>query len=81
MPSVDGSVISNAMWAGDIDLLNQLAPCRCCCADHTFEDCPARSWFACRGQNNSPFADRESWFRHYEKFHGMTREQFFDWSE
>jgi hypothetical protein len=77
MPSVE---ITNAMWAGDVETLHEIAPCRCCCHEHTFEGCPARQWFGCRGNGVTPEADCEAWQKHYEQFHGMTREQFFDWS-
>jgi hypothetical protein len=33
--------IEAAMWDSDTALLDELAPCRCCCHEHTFEDCPA----------------------------------------
>lgn len=67
--------IENAMWAGDVERLHEIARCVCCCAEHTFESCPARQWYGCRGQTFH-YEDRESWFRHYERFHGFTREQF-----
>ena len=41
--------VDRAMWAGDVGLLSELAPCRCCCHEHTFEDCVARLWNGCRG--------------------------------
>jgi hypothetical protein len=63
-----------AMWDGDVELLDRLAPCGCCCHEHTFDDCPARRWHGCRG---SGYIDVESWVRHYAQHHGMTREQFF----
>jgi hypothetical protein len=70
------------MWAGDEELLWELAPCRCCCHEHTFEGCEARQWNGCRGQYTMTYADFESWARHYEKYHGMTRQQFEDpWYE
>ena len=67
----------DAMWAGDVNALQELAPCRCCCYEHTFEDCPARAWEGCRGSGSLTRADIESWVRHYETHHGMNREQFF----
>ena len=70
-----------AIWAGDLDRLHELAPCRCCCDEHTFEDCPARAWFGCRGQYTMTRAERESWQRHYETFHGMTEAKFYGWKE
>lgn len=69
--------IEDAMWAGDEATLNQIARCRCCCEEHTFESCEARLWFGCRGQNTSPVAEREAWLRHYQRFHGMTEDQFY----
>lgn len=69
--------IEAAMWRGDVDELQQVAGCICCCADHTFEGCPARAWGGCRGQYTMTRAEVESWAAHYEKYHGMTREAFF----
>ncbi len=39
-----------AIWSGDTYRLHELAPCHCCCEEHTFSDCPARAWYGCRGQ-------------------------------
>ncbi len=69
--------LDDAMWAGDMDRLQELASCRCCCADHTFEGCEARDWGGCRGQNTMTRAERESWLRHYQWFHGMTEDEFY----
>jgi len=69
--------LERAVWRGDIDALDELAHCRCCCHEHTFEHCPARVWSGCRGQAAMTYAELESWFRHYQRRHGMTREQFF----
>lgn len=70
--------IEDAMWAGDIDKLDELAHCVCCCHEHTFgPGCPAYAWGGCRGQGTLTYDEIESWARHYERFHGMTREQFF----
>lgn len=69
--------LDRAMWRGDIDALDELAHCRCCCWEHTFEWCPARVWGGCRGSGSMSHAELESWVRHYERFHGMTRAQFF----
>jgi hypothetical protein len=74
--SAEDPRIAVAVWAGDVDLLHEIAPCRCCCWEHTFQGCPARAWFGCRGQGNTP-EDPESWFRHYQKYRGFTREMFF----
>jgi len=71
--------IEAAMWAGDQDVLNELAPCRCCCSEHTFENCPARQWGGCRGGMTR--SEEESWARHYETHHGMTFEQFYGYEQ
>ena len=68
------SILAEAAWAGDVDRLDDLAHCRCCCHEHTFSWCPARYWGGCRGQGS---IDVEGWVQHYERYHGMTREQFF----
>ena len=65
------------MWASDVELLDQLAPCRCCCWEHTSEDCEARLWNGCRGSGQPTRADTEAWARHYAEHHGMTRAEFF----
>jgi hypothetical protein len=62
----------DAIWAGDLDTLEERAGCICCCAEHTFEHCPARLWEGCRGQGALTRADIDEWARHY----GMTREEF-----
>ena len=59
------------------DREQELAPCICCCHEHTFQSCPARAWNGCRGSGNSAEPDHESWARFYQHAHGMTREQFF----
>jgi hypothetical protein len=71
--------IVDAMWAGDTDLLWELAPCRCCCEEHTFEDCPARVWNGCRSGLGPAHETNElrSWARHYRTAHGLTQRQFF----
>jgi len=69
--------IERALWEGDVDTLFDLAPCRCCCHEHTFEDCFARIWNDCRGQYTMTRAEIESWASHYERFHGMTRDEFY----
>jgi len=73
--------LEDAVWAGDTDKLHYFAPCGCCCDEHTFEDCPARVWGACRGQSTMIYAERDSWAKHYERFHGMTEDQFFGWGD
>lgn len=77
--SVDAATIQAAVWAGDQALLFRLAPCRCCCDEHTFESCLARAWHGCVGQFGDDYptqADVESWVRVYAA-HGMTRAEFF----
>ncbi len=69
--------MQRAIWEGDTNLLNERAPCRCCCWEHTFADCPARAWGGCRGGDDDPRDDAEAWAKHYEKFHGMSREKFY----
>lgn len=69
--------IEEAMWDGDLELLDELAHCRCCCHEHTYEDCPARLWNGCRGSGAMTRADVESWVQHYAAHHGMTRAAFF----
>ena len=36
------------MWAGDMDKLQELYPCDCCCKDHTWARCMARHYNGCR---------------------------------
>ena len=69
--------LEDAIWAGDVDKLNELAHCGCCCDEHFFEDCAARRWGGCRGQYSMTREERESWQRHYARFHGMTANQFY----
>ena len=77
MTSLTGDpVLDEALWAGDIGRLDELAPCRCCCHEHTFEDCPARFWYGCRGQYTMPRAEELSWEAHYARFHGLSRHEF-----
>ena len=64
--------INEAMWAGDVDRLQELAGCICCCDEHTFEHCPARQWDGCRGQGAPTHRDMEIWAAHY----GMTPTEF-----
>jgi hypothetical protein len=73
MKSITGNKeLDDALWAGDVDRLQELAYCRCCCDEHTFSDCPARLWGACRGQGAITHADKEAW----AKFYGMTIDEF-----
>jgi hypothetical protein len=71
-------ILERAMWEGDIDTLDEVAHCGCCCWEHTSECCPARVWNGCRGSGSLTRAEEESWAAHYERFHSMTREQFFE---
>ena len=63
--------IEQAMWEGDVETLDDLASCICCCDEHTFESCPARVWSGCRGSGSMTQADEESWRRHYLREHGI----------
>jgi hypothetical protein len=74
--SADEEVIKTAMWAGDTDTLFRLAPCRCCCPEHTYASCKARQWHGCLGEGYFE-PDAEDWASYYEKTHGMTRKEFF----
>lgn len=73
--------ITAAMWAEDVERLQREAGCICCCEDHTFEHCPARAWFGCRGNGATPYEDAESWAAHYARYHGMSWDQFFGYAE
>jgi len=68
--------MEDAIWAGDVDLLAERAPCICCCAEHTHEHCPARAWQGCRGQGSLTRRDVDEWAGHY----GMSREEFLGFS-
>jgi hypothetical protein len=74
--------IDAAVWAGDQAILFELAPCRCCCEEHSFRSCPATVWHGCRGQfgdsNYPEQSDVESWVRVYAAApHWMERREFF----
>ncbi len=70
--------LARALWEGDLDTLQELAACVCCCQEHTFTTgCPAYAWGGCRGQGAETPADREGWVQHYARFHSMTRAEFF----
>lgn len=71
------AAIQKAMWENDIDTLDRIARCECCCGDHTFESCYARLWGACRGQGSLTRADITKWEEHYAKTRGMTRDEFY----
>ena len=73
----DDHEFTRAIWEGDTEWLDEHYGCGCCCHEHTHSGCLARLWGACRGQGAMTREDHESWARHYERFHGMTPEQFF----
>ena len=64
--------MEQAIWDGDTDTLFGRARCICCCAEHTFENCPARLWNGCRGQDTPTTKDIEGWADLY----GMTKAEF-----
>jgi hypothetical protein len=72
MPSTE---IERAMWEGNIDKLDKLAGCICCCAEHTFESCPARAWHGCRGSDTLTRAEIEKW----RSLYGMTEAEFYNY--
>jgi hypothetical protein len=81
-PAAFAKLLEAAMWAGDTDLLYEIAPCLCCCHEHTFGlGCPAYQWGGCRGQGSAEdpasAENLPSWLAHYKKFHGMTEDEFF----
>lgn len=39
-----------AYWFGNVDELDELAPCDCCCGEHTHTWCTARRWNGCQTQ-------------------------------
>lgn len=71
--------LRDAMWAGDLAALDDLAPCRCCCDEHTFPGCLARLWGGCR--SGLPYGDdgtdERAWAEHYATHHGLTQAQFY----
>ena len=74
--------IHQAMWDNDEDKLKELAPCGCCCSDHTFMCCPARHWGGCGGGGLGEKSidmigdDYQKW---YEQTRGMTMDDFFSY--
>ena len=70
------TLLEEAMWDGDTDKCDEIAPCQCCCHEHTFTTCSARLWGGCRGQGSTDI-DAQSWADYYLKTQGMTEEQFF----
>jgi hypothetical protein len=84
MQVLTDEVLAAAMWAGDVDTLHELAPCGCCCHEHTFSSCAARVWGGCRsglGPGETLEGDEQAWKEHYARFHGMTEAQFYGMSE
>lgn len=72
-----GRQVHEAIWDGDVERLHEIAGCRCCCHEHTYGNgCPAYSWGGCRGQDTMTREEEESWCQHYERFHGLSRDQF-----
>ena len=75
--------IDAAVWAGDERTLYELAPCHCCCHEHTFEDCVARALgrrprLGCGGGHpRPPPRGRVVGLGYYGQAHGMTRAEFF----
>tara|TARA_Y100000815_G_C13254983_1_gene466989 strand:- start:365 stop:643 length:279 start_codon:yes stop_codon:yes gene_type:complete len=71
--------IEKAIWEGDEETLHALAPCECCCGEHTYLRCPARLYQACRSGLNyeETTPNEDSWLKHYTQHHGMTVEQFY----
>lgn len=68
--------LEEALWAGDADRLQELAPCECCCHEHTFTCCKARQWGGCRGQGSEQY-EPEPWFQFLKQTRGMTWEEFY----
>ena len=68
--------IEQAMWDNDTDRLDELAPCICCCSDHTFSSCLARIRNGCRG-SNSDRDIHESYAKWYFEIRGMENDEFF----
>lgn len=75
--------LKRAMWEGDVDKLHEIAPCACCCHEHTFPCCDARLWGGCRSglpYGYGPEQEAEyirSWQQHYERYHGMSEAEFY----
>lgn len=69
-----------AMWAGDVDELERLAPCGCCCHEHTHHRCDAREWGGCRsglGPGESLEGEARAWQCWYAEHRGMSEEVFY----
>lgn len=72
--------LRRAVWEGDLDKLQELAPCVCCCSEHTHVYCEARLWGGCRSGEEYGFSRRqfeEEWAKFYERERGMPYDQFF----
>lgn len=87
VPPEDALRVADAMWAGDLDTLQEMLPCGCCCNEHTFPHCEARLWGGCRGGMpygwgpEEEFGYLQSWQRHYARFHGMAEADFYGHEE
>lgn len=73
------TALEKAIWADDRATLDRLAPCDCCCWEHTFLYCDARIWNGCRsGLGLGEIAyDERAWAQHYKQYHGMSKEEFY----
>ncbi len=72
--------VKQLMWAGGVDELREIAPCSCCCADHTNAYCPARLWEGCRSglpYGEDEHSEAQKWADHYAKYHDMNKESFY----
>lgn len=65
--------LEKAIWEGDVSTLDEIAGCICCCDEHTFEHCPARDWYGCRGKCSLTREDVLDW----AAFYGMTLDEFY----
>ena len=65
-----------ALWSGNMDRLQELAPCACCCHEHTFTGCPARLWGGCRSGLAPGAISVESDVAGWAEFYGWTVERF-----
>lgn len=68
--------LAEAMWAGDVDRLHELAPCGCCCHEHTFAWCEARIWGGCRS-GLAPGEDLYEWGESWRQHYGMSEKEFY----
>lgn len=76
--------IHQAVWDNDQDKLQELAPCDCCCDEHTFGCCPARIWNGCRGGGVGQLSIREigdDYQKWYSETRGMSEDDFFGWGD